>query len=85
MFVLVGVLDEVQEFYQIDYAQSGLLQTSFIVSYMFLSPVFGYLGDRYNRKLIMAGGVFFWSAVTLGGSFVGRDVSCPTFLGPTIQ
>lgn len=42
---------------------------------MFLAPVFGYLGDRYNRKLIMCVGIGFWSVVTLASSFVGKDVS----------
>jgi MFS family permease len=69
-----GVLNDVQVFYKIDYSQAGLLQTSFIISYMLLSPLFGYLGDRYNRKYIMAGGIFFWSAVTLAGSFISEDV-----------
>lgn len=47
----------------------------FICSYMFLAPVFGYLGDRYNRKLIMCGGISFWSLVTLASSYVTKDVS----------
>ena len=64
--------------YQIDKAQGGLLQTSFICSYMILSPVFGYLGDRYNRKLIVVIGVAIWSSVTLGSSFVPSNVcTCP--------
>ncbi|KAI0977874.1 hypothetical protein GJ496_001889 [Pomphorhynchus laevis] len=36
---------------------------------MLLAPVFGYLGDRYNRRLLMALGVTIWSAFTLLGSF----------------
>jgi len=74
LLLIAGVLDQVQEFYDIKNAQAGLLQTSFIVSYMFLSPVFGYLGDRYNRKNIMAGGILFWSVITLAGSFIPREV-----------
>ena len=70
-----GVLSDVKSFYNINNADTGLLQTSFIISYMLLSPIFGYLGDRYNRKIIMAVGIFFWSGVTLAGSFVPREVS----------
>jgi len=47
----------------------GLLQTAFIVSYMLLSPLFGYLGDRYTRKYIITVGILVWSAFTLTGSF----------------
>lgn len=50
----------------------------FICSYMFLAPVFGYLGDRYNRKLIMCGGITFWSLVTLASSYIAKDVSSIT-------
>lgn len=42
---------------------------------MFLAPVFGYLGDRYNRKLIMSAGIAFWSVVTLASSYTPRSVS----------
>lgn len=48
--------------------------TVFISSYMVLAPVFGYLGDRYNRKYLMCGGIAFWSLVTLGSSFIPREV-----------
>ena len=47
----------------------------FICSYMFLAPVFGYLGDRYNRKIIMSVGISFWSLVTLASSYTPREVS----------
>ncbi|PWA30577.1 hypothetical protein CCH79_00020469 [Gambusia affinis] len=41
--------------------------------YMVLAPVFGYLGDRYNRKYIMCGGIAFWSVVTLASSFTPQQ------------
>jgi len=72
--LLVGVLEDVQKFYSINNAEAGLLQTSFIISYMLLSPIFGYLGDRYNRVYIMAAGVLFWSLITLAGSFIPGEV-----------
>ena len=49
---------------------AGILQTGFVVSYMLFAPLFGYLGDRYSRKAIMAFGVFLWSIFTLIGSFI---------------
>ncbi|KAL4658363.1 hypothetical protein GN956_G3076 [Arapaima gigas] len=45
----------------------------FICSYMFLAPIFGYLGDRYNRKLIMCGGITFWTLVTLASSYTPKE------------
>ncbi|KAK7488244.1 hypothetical protein BaRGS_00020551 [Batillaria attramentaria] len=40
---------------------------------MVFSPVFGYLGDRYTRKYIMACGIFLWSGFTLSASFIPAD------------
>ena len=34
-----------------------------------------YLGDRYSRKYLMAGGVFLWSVLTLLGSLVSGNPS----------
>lgn len=72
-YTIAGVLEEVQQFYHITNSQAGLLQTSFIISYMLLSPVFGYIGDRYNRKWPMVFGILFWSLVTLASSFVPSE------------
>lgn len=53
-----------------DDIQSGLLQTTFVISYMIFAPVFGYLGDRYSRRWIMILGVALWSGTTLIGSLM---------------
>ena len=70
-----GVLPQIQEYFHIDFTMAGLIQTAFVISYMCLSPVFGYFGDRYNRNRIMAGGIAFWALATLASSFVGPNVS----------
>jgi len=69
-----GVLKEFQEYYKISNAQVGLMQTAFIVAYMLFSLAFGYIGDRFNRKVIISIGIFGWSAVMLMSSFVGPNV-----------
>jgi len=65
-----GVLDDIETAFNIKDDKAGLLQTAFIVSYMSFAPLFGYLGDRHNRKTIIAGGVLFWSLTTFIGSFM---------------
>jgi len=71
---IAGILEEVKHEFNANNAMGGLLQTAFIVSYMIFAPLFGYLGDRYSRKAIMAAGVFLWSIFTLIGSFMsGRQ------------
>ena len=51
-------------------SQEGLIQTAFVVIYMVSAPVFGYLGDRYSRKNLMALGVFIWGSFSLTASFM---------------
>ncbi|KAM3598445.1 uncharacterized protein V6R79_018090 [Siganus canaliculatus] len=72
-FTVAGVLPDIEHDFGINDESSGLLQTVFICSYMFLAPVFGYLGDRYNRRIIMSCGITFWSAVTLASSYTPKE------------
>lgn len=72
-YTISGVLADVKSFYGIGNSQAGLLQTLFIGAYMLFAPACGYLGDRYNRIVILVVGVSFWSATTLFGSFVPRE------------
>lgn len=72
-FTVAGVLPDIEHYFGIDDGKSGLLQTVFICSYMFLAPFFGYLGDRYNRKFIMSFGITFWSVVTLASSYTPKE------------
>jgi len=67
---LAGIIEGIREEFSANNAMMGLLQTAFIISYMVFAPLFGYLGDRYSRKAIMAAGVFLWSVFTLIGSFI---------------
>ncbi|XP_015172953.1 PREDICTED: protein spinster isoform X2 [Polistes dominula] len=69
-FTVAGMLRKIKDDFHIGYDKSGLLQTAFIISYMIFAPLFGYLGDRYNRKTIMGIGVFLWSLTTFIGSFM---------------
>ena len=42
----------------------GFLGTAFFLVYLLSSPIFGYLGDRYGRLKLMAGGAVLWSLAT---------------------
>lgn len=69
-FTIAGILQDVRDEFKIGDDLGGLLQTAFVLSYMIFAPLFGYLGDRYSRRLIMAFGVLLWSLTTLLGSFM---------------
>ncbi|KAK2723462.1 hypothetical protein QYM36_001956 [Artemia franciscana] len=72
-FTVAGILSDVQCFYGIDDSQGGLIQTVFIIAYMVFAPIFGYMGDRYSRRLIMAVGVAFWTVAALVSSFIPQE------------
>uniref|UniRef100_A0A3P8VTL3 SPNS lysolipid transporter 2, sphingosine-1-phosphate n=1 Tax=Cynoglossus semilaevis TaxID=244447 RepID=A0A3P8VTL3_CYNSE len=72
-YTVVGVLMDIQRHYNVTDSGMGLLQTVFICSFMVAAPIFGYLGDRFNRKVILSCGIFFWSIVTLSSSFIGKE------------
>lgn len=73
--MVLGILNYIKRDFDIGYDKSGLLQTAFILSYMVFAPLFGYLGDRYNRKLIMSGGVFLWCLTTFVGSYMEVSIN----------
>uniref|UniRef100_A0A8C8BD43 Sphingolipid transporter 3 (putative) n=1 Tax=Otus sunia TaxID=257818 RepID=A0A8C8BD43_9STRI len=72
-FIVPGILLDIQKYFKLSDGDTGLLQTVFILCYMLAAPIFGYLGDRYNRKIILGAGIFFWSGVTLGSSFISES------------
>ncbi|XP_015283330.1 PREDICTED: protein spinster homolog 2 [Gekko japonicus] len=69
-YTVAGVLLDIQQHFGVKDSGAGLLQTVFICSFMVAAPIFGYLGDRFNRKIILSCGIFFWSAITFSSSFI---------------
>jgi MFS family permease len=51
-------------------AQFGLLTSLFLWIYGLLSPVGGFLADRFKRSWVIIGSLFVWSLVTLLTSYV---------------
>src|SRR5437764_314662 len=69
-YVLASVLPKLEidpAFEGVTKNQLGWLTTAFMVSYMLLSPVFGWLGDRMSRWFLVGVGVMGWSLAS-GGS-----------------
>ena len=65
-YIVAGVLPLVESELRIDHERAGLLASMFMIVYMLASPVGGYLGDRIQRRFLVAGGVFVWSLATIG-------------------
>lgn len=68
-FSLASILTQVQDQFQIKNNMAGLLQTTFMLTYLITAVFWGYLGDRYSRKLLLALGVLIWNCAHLGSSF----------------
>ncbi|XP_045032367.1 protein spinster homolog 1 isoform X1 [Daphnia magna] len=69
-YCLPGILPMVIADLKLSNFQGGLLQSAFVVSYVVVAPIVGYLGDRYSRRAIMGCGLLVWSIVTMAGSFM---------------
>ena len=59
----------IQEALHINDFWFGVLGVSFMIVYTIVSPVMGWMGDRYSRKMLLAGGVGLWSLATVGAAF----------------
>jgi MFS family permease len=70
-FVLSSVLTPLQKDLHINDGQGGRIMTAFMLGYFITSPFFGYLGDRFSRKWLIAGGIFVWSLGTVLTGFAG--------------
>jgi MFS family permease len=68
-FVVNAVGPRIQEHLGISTSQLGLVASVFMVGYLVTSPIFGWLGDRYPRKGLIAAGVAVWSLATVASGF----------------
>lgn len=68
--LIASMRDPIVADFKLNDAQFGLLTSVFLWSYGVLSPLGGYLADKYGRKKIIIFSVCVWSAVTLWTGFV---------------
>jgi len=68
--LIASMRDPIAGEFKLTDAQFGLLTSVFLWSYGFLSPLGGYMADKYGRKRIIIFSVSVWSAVTLWTGFV---------------
>lgn len=66
-FFAVGT--QIKQQFDIDDFWYSVLGVAFMVVYTLVSPVMGVLGDRYHRRMLLAGGVGLWSLATVGTAF----------------
>ncbi|HVZ71369.1 MAG TPA: MFS transporter [Polyangia bacterium] len=73
-FIPAAILPTILAEYHISLAKGGILQTLFIFTMAFASPIAGSLGDRHPRFRVAALGVLVWSVATFASGLA------PTFI-----
>ncbi len=63
--VLYAVRTPLAAEFNLSYGDSGRTVTAFMIGYFVTSPFFGYFGDRFSRKWLIAFGIFVWSLGTM--------------------
>jgi MFS transporter, Spinster family, sphingosine-1-phosphate transporter len=73
-YIIAGVLPKIEQDFGLSHTEAGMLGFIFMASYMVVSPLGGYLGDRMPRRFLVAASVFLWSLATLGSGLAGTFV-----------
>jgi MFS transporter, Spinster family, sphingosine-1-phosphate transporter len=72
-YLISAVLIDLRAYFQVSISSGGLLHTSFLLSFTFLAPLVGYLGDRVDRKILLVCSCALWILSIVGGSFVASN------------
>ena len=67
--VLFAVFPLIKIDLQLSDTALGLLGSAFMLSYLLLAPLFGWLGDRWSRVKLASGGLVIWSLATALAGF----------------
>jgi MFS transporter, Spinster family, sphingosine-1-phosphate transporter len=68
-YTFFAVGSDIQKELGINDRKFGLLAAAFMIVYTIISPLIGWLGDRYNRRYLLTFGVGLWSFATIGTAF----------------
>ena len=68
-YIVAGMVGPLKREFDASDTEVGLLMSIFLVSYMVVSPVIGWVARTRSRTGLLAIGVVLWSAATAGGAF----------------
>jgi predicted MFS family arabinose efflux permease len=68
-YVLAGVQEQIKAEFKVSDAALGSLVFWFLIAYMAVAPVTGWLGDRFPRKPMIVIAAIFWSTINLLTAF----------------
>jgi len=64
-FIISAVASDIREEFKVGYLEMGLVFTATILVAAVLYPVWGYLADRYSRRLLASAAAIIWGLTTL--------------------
>jgi MFS family permease len=67
--VLFAVFPLIKTDFSLTDTELGFLGSAFMLSYLLLAPLFGWLGDRWSRTRLASGGLIVWSLATALAGF----------------
>jgi predicted MFS family arabinose efflux permease len=68
-FVIYAMYDDLRRIFGFSNAQLGAFSSAFFVVHAVLILPFGWAGDRYDRRKLVAFGVILWSLATLSAAY----------------
>jgi len=68
-YLVAAVLPLIMAGMSLSNEEGGRLVSAFVFGYFLFSPVFGYLGDRWHRPMLMCIGIVGWSLATIATGF----------------
>jgi len=74
-YIVQSVEPSITKEFGLSNAQAGYVVSAFVLGYFIFSPIFGYLGDRFDRRRVMAFGLLAWSGATALTSLAGGIAS----------
>ncbi len=69
--VIFPLFHNIKLAFHVSDSQLGLLGTVFMLVYSLTSVPLGVLADKYSRKVVIAGGIAFWSVATFASGLAG--------------
>lgn len=63
-YIVQAVEPTITQEFLLSNTQAGYVVSAFVIGYCFFSPMFGFLGDRFDRRRVMALGLVAWSGAT---------------------
>ncbi|CAJ0950299.1 unnamed protein product, partial [Mesorhabditis belari] len=71
---VASVLKDIQDYYDVNDSQGGLVQTVYFGFFFIFTPLFGYLGDRASRKWLLSVCISLWIGLVVASSLIPKNL-----------